>query len=145
MSCDRRAIRSTGLRASSWNRDSAMNRIRGLGRGGIFERRRHAAAPVHESVRPHRAKADFVHETTHARHTDAIAGRQGGAFSREWNHLRGDPDRKDKLRPAFPTQVANFDSQWNSGHDWARDEVHSYLWQRRFLVDTLAALNRICP
>ena len=89
-------------------------------------------------------KATFVHETMHARHTDAIARAQGRAFFREWRKLKGDPDRLDKLRPRFPAQVAAFESQWNNGHDWAQDEVHSYKWERRFLQDALRALNRIC-
>lgn len=89
-------------------------------------------------------KASFVHETMHSRHTDAIARTQGTAFFAEWRRLAGDPDRLDKLRVPFPAEVAAFESQWNSGHDWAQDEVNSYRWERRFLVDALAALNRIC-
>ena len=89
-------------------------------------------------------KAECVHETMHARHTDDIARRQGGAFFAAWQRLAGDPNRVTTLRATFPTQVAAFESQWNDGHDWAQDEIHSYTWQRRFLEDALAALNRIC-
>lgn len=89
-------------------------------------------------------KATFVHETFHARHTDDIARARGPAFFAAWRRLAGDPDRLDKLRVTFPTEVAAFEAQWNNGHDWAQDEVNSYRWERRFLVDALAALNRIC-
>jgi hypothetical protein len=89
-------------------------------------------------------RATFVHETMHARHTDAVARAQGSAFFREWRKLAGDPDRVDKLRPTFPAQITAFETQWHNGHDWAQDEVNSYRWERRFLVDVLSALNRIC-
>ena len=89
-------------------------------------------------------KASFVHEIMHSRHTDVIARAQGSAFFREWRRLAGDPDRLDKLRPTFPAQVAAFEARWEDGHDWAQDEVNSYRWERRFLEDALAALNRIC-
>ena len=90
-------------------------------------------------------KVDFVHETMHARHADDMARGQGAAFLVEWNKLRGDPDRLDKLRATFPAEVASFEAQWNNGHDLAQDEVNSYRWERRFLQDALAALHRICP
>jgi hypothetical protein len=89
-------------------------------------------------------KAILVHETMHSRHADDMARAQGAAFFAEWNKLRGDPDRLDKLRVAFPAQVASFEAQWKNGHDWAQDEVNSYRWERRFLQDALASLNRIC-
>ena len=89
-------------------------------------------------------KSTFVHETMHSRHTDDIARAQGAAFFREWRRLIGDPNRLDTLRATFPAQVAAFEAQWQNGHDWAQDEVNSYRWERRFLVDALAALNRIC-
>jgi hypothetical protein len=89
-------------------------------------------------------KSTFVHETMHSRHTDDIARAQGAGFFREWRRLVGDPDRLNKLRAGFPVQVAAFEAQWQDGHDWAQDEVNSYRWERRFLVDALAALNRIC-
>ncbi|TFH47379.1 MAG: DUF4157 domain-containing protein [ANME-2 cluster archaeon] len=89
-------------------------------------------------------KGTFVHETMHSRHTNAIARAQGTAFFREWRRLSGDPNRLDTLRATFPAQVTAFETQWNNGHDWAQDEVNSYKWERRFLVDTRAALNRIC-
>jgi hypothetical protein len=89
-------------------------------------------------------KGTFVHETMHSRHTDDIARAQGAAFFREWRRLAGDPTRLDTLRVTFPAQVAAFESQWHDGHDWAQDEINSYRWERRFLVDALAALNRIC-
>jgi len=89
-------------------------------------------------------KVTFVHETMHSRHTNAIARRQGAVFFREWRRLAGDPNRLDTLRATFPAQVAAFEAQWDDGHDWAQDEVHSYRWERRFLTDALTALNRIC-
>jgi len=89
-------------------------------------------------------KSTCVHETMHARHTDDLARRQGAAFFAAWQKLAGDPDRTTKLRATFPTQVAAFETQWLDGHDWAQDEIHSYTWQRRFLEDALAALNRVC-
>jgi hypothetical protein len=89
-------------------------------------------------------KATFVHETMHSRHASAIARAQGTAFFREWRRLAGDPNRLNTLRATFPAQVAAFETQWNDGHDWAQDEVNSYKWERRFLVDARAALNRIC-
>ena len=91
-----------------------------------------------------RDKATFVHETMHSRHADAMARARGTAFFAAWQALAGDPDRLNKLRVTFPAEVAAFESQWNDGHDWAQDEVNSYRWERRFLVDALAALNRIC-
>lgn len=89
-------------------------------------------------------KATLVHETMHARHTEAMAKARGTAFFAAWRALAGDPDRLDKLRAPFPAEVAAFEAQWNDGHDWAQDEVNSYRWERRFLVDALAALHRIC-
>lgn len=89
-------------------------------------------------------KSTFVHETMHSRHTDDMARAQGAAFFSEWKRLRGDPNRLSTLEATFPAEVAAFDAQWNSGHDWAQDEVNSYRWERRFLVDALAALTRIC-
>lgn len=89
-------------------------------------------------------RGTFVHETMHARHTDSIARRQGTAFFREWQRLKGDPNRLNTMRATFPAQVAAFETQFFNGHDWAQDEVNSYRWERRFLEDVLAALNRIC-
>lgn len=89
-------------------------------------------------------KATFVHETMHARHTEAIARAQGTPFFREWRRLAGDPNRLDTLRASFPAQVTAFETQWDNGHDWAQDEVNSYRWERRFLRAALSALNRIC-
>lgn len=89
-------------------------------------------------------KATFVHETMHARHTEAMARARGSPFFAAWLARAGDPDRLDKLRATFPAEVAAFEAQWNDGHDWAQDEVNSYRWERRFLVDALAALQRIC-
>jgi hypothetical protein len=89
-------------------------------------------------------KASFVHETMHARHTDDMARARGPAFFAAWRALAGDPDRLNKLRVTFPAEVAAHLAQWRSGHDLAQDEANSYRWQRRFLVDALAALNRIC-
>lgn len=89
-------------------------------------------------------KATRVHEVMHARHADSMARAQGPAFFAAWQRLTGDPDRLDKLRSAFPREVAAFTAQWNDGHDWAQDEVHSYTWQRRFLESALLALDRIC-
>ena len=89
-------------------------------------------------------KATCVHETMHARHTENIAQKQGYAFYTAWQKLAGDPDRTTKLKATFPKEVAAFENQWNDGHDWAQDEIHSYTWQRRFLEDALAALNRVC-
>jgi len=91
-----------------------------------------------------RDKATFVHETFHARHTEAMARARGSTFYAAWRALAGDPDRLDKLRATFPAEVADFEAQWNDGHDWAQDEVNSYRWERRFLTDALRALNRIC-
>lgn len=89
-------------------------------------------------------RTTFVHETMHARHTDAIARARGSAFFREWRRLAGDPNRLNTLRAAFPAEVAAFEATWNDGHDWALDEVNSYRWERRFLEDVRAALGRIC-
>jgi len=89
-------------------------------------------------------KATFVHETMHARHTDDIARAQGAAFFAAWQKLAGDPDRVDKLKATFPKEVDAFLKQWHEGSDWAKDEVHSYTWERRFEEDALAALNKIC-
>lgn len=89
-------------------------------------------------------KLILVHETMHSRHANDMAGAQGPAFFGAWNALSGDPRRLETLRARFPREVAAFEAQWNSGADWARDEVHSYTWERRFLVDALAALNRLC-
>jgi predicted secreted Zn-dependent protease len=89
-------------------------------------------------------KSSRVHETMHARHADDMARAQGSAFLKAWTALAGDPKRLDKLRVTFPKEVAAFEAQWNNGSDWAKDEVHSYTSERRFLEDTLAALNRIC-
>jgi hypothetical protein len=86
-----------------------------------------------------------VHETMHARHTNKLARGQGAAFFAEWNRLRGDPKRLEKLKTTFPKEVAAFSTQWNDGHDWAQDEVNSYKWERRFLQDVLSALAKICP
>jgi len=89
-------------------------------------------------------KSSFVHETMHSRHADSMARAQSPAFRQAWNNLAGDPQRLDKLRLTFPTETAALDAQWNDGSDWAKDEVHSYTWERRFLTDALAALNQIC-
>ena len=89
-------------------------------------------------------KATRVHETMHARHVDAMARAQGGAFFEAWQALAGAPDRLDQLRARFPEQVAAFEAQWNDGADWASDEVHSYTWERRFLESALQALGQIC-
>jgi hypothetical protein len=89
-------------------------------------------------------RGTFVHETMHARHTDVIARGRGTAFFREWRRIGPVPDRLEQLRPAFPTEVAAFRSQFNQGHDWAQDEVNSYTWERRFLSDAVAGLGRIC-
>jgi hypothetical protein len=89
-------------------------------------------------------KATFVHETMHARHADAMARAQGGAFFQAWQALAGTPDRLEQLRARFPAQVAAFEAQWNNGADWASDEVNSYTWERRFLESALQALGQIC-
>jgi hypothetical protein len=89
-------------------------------------------------------QATFVHETMHSRHADAIARARGTAFFREWQRLKGDPNRLTTLRATFPTEVAAFSAQWVNGHDWAQDEVNSHRWERRFMEDVNAALNRIC-
>jgi hypothetical protein len=89
-------------------------------------------------------KSILVHETMHARHADEIARKQGPAFLQAWLKLTGDPDRLDKLRVKFPAETAAFDAQWDNGSDWAKDEMHSYTWHRRFLEAMLQALNRIC-
>jgi hypothetical protein len=89
--------------------------------------------------------ATRVHETFHSRHTDSIARAQGAAFFAEWRRLAGNPNRLTLLRATFPAEVAAFQAQWNDGHDWAQDEVNSYKWERRFLVDVESALSRICP
>ena len=91
-----------------------------------------------------RDKATYVHEYRHVRQTDAIAQARGSAFFAAWQALAGDPDRLDKLRPTFPAETAAFVAQFNDGHDWARGEVESYRWERRFLEDVHSALNRIC-
>ena len=95
-----------------------------------------------ERVRNHTTR---VHETFHARHTDSIAQAQGPAFFAEWRRLAGNPNRLTLLRATFPAEVAAFRAQWHDGHDWAQDEVNSYTWERRFLVDVESALSRICP
>lgn len=89
-------------------------------------------------------KGSLVHETMHSRHTDELARGQSGAFFQAWKALAGDRDRLTKMRAKFPAETAAFEARWHEGADWARDEVHSYTWERRFLVDALAALNRIC-
>ena len=89
-------------------------------------------------------RATFVHEIMHSRHADAMARARGTAFFREWLRLAGDPHRLDTLLATFPAEVAAFEAQWDNGHDWAQDEVNSYRWERRFLEDANAALNRIC-
>jgi hypothetical protein len=92
-----------------------------------------------------RFKRSFVHEEFHRRHDNALARAQGSAFFRRWTELAGNPARIATLETEFPTESAAFRAQRNDGHDWAQDEINSYRWARRFLDDTLAALNRICP
>ena len=89
-------------------------------------------------------KATLVHETMHVRHADAMAQARGSGFFAAWRALAGDAQRLQKLQATFPAEVAAYRAQWQDGHDWAQDEVNSYRWERRFLVDALAALNRIC-
>lgn len=89
-------------------------------------------------------KTALVHETMHARHQDTMAQALGAAFFHAWKALAGDPARLDKIRIRFPAETAAYEARWQSGSDWAKDEVHSYTWERRFLEDALRALNRIC-
>jgi hypothetical protein len=49
-----------------------------------------------------------------------------------------------ELQAELDAITAAFEARWQNGADWARDEVHSYTWEHRFLVDALAALNRTC-
>jgi Domain of unknown function (DUF4157) len=86
-----------------------------------------------------------VHETFHLRYGESLAKSLGTAFLAEWTKLRGDPDRLNKLEPRFPVEVASFRAHWRSASEWAKDEQNSYRWERRFYVDVLTALKRICP
>jgi hypothetical protein len=47
------------------------------------------------------------------------------------------------LNGRFPVP-ADFDREWNDPQAWVDDEVNSYTWERRFALDVVRALNRIC-
>lgn len=89
-------------------------------------------------------KSTYIHETMHARHTEDIAKSQGSVFYKEWTRLAGDPDRLNKLRVRFPTEVAAHEKKFYEGHDWATDEVHSYTQERIFLGAVQTALGQVC-
>jgi hypothetical protein len=88
--------------------------------------------------------ATRVHETFHARSAERYARDIGGAFYTEWRRQAGTPNRLDAMETAFPAEVAAYRDQFYDGHEWAADEVNSYTWERRFLVDVRRALTRIC-
>lgn len=90
------------------------------------------------------ARATRVHEHFHVRQADRYARRIGGAYFEEWRRLAGDPDREAKIAASHPAEHARFLDIWNDGHAWARGEIESYTWERRFLVDVGRALGRIC-
>lgn len=89
-------------------------------------------------------KGTFVHETSHSRHVDKLAKKQGKAFYKEWQKLKGDPDRLKKMKAKFPAETAAHQKKFNEGSDWARDEVRAYRFERRFLQAASRALNKIC-
>lgn len=86
-----------------------------------------------------------VHEIMHSRQADAIARNQGPAFFRAWQGLAGKEDRINRLLDTMPGPAIAFVDQWTDGDDWAKGEIQSYTWARRFLQAALTALDRICP
>jgi hypothetical protein len=85
-----------------------------------------------------------THEARHGQQATGMAQQFGPDFVKAFRKLQGDPDFESKMQAQFPTQMAEYARQWNTGHNAAQREVGAYRFNIQFLYAARAALNRIC-